>query len=106
MSITFAESRRVGPGSAIAPRLITNNIGMVAKTIRLGFQEDAHEFLAQLLDTMERHCKADHRDICTLMVCVRCCLSLVLHLLCVRARGCARCGAMCVCRESAASLSV
>ena len=42
------------PSVALAPRSIVSNLRRIGKAFRLGRQEDAHEFLRQLLDSMHR----------------------------------------------------
>ena len=49
---------------AIRPDDIVNNLHLISKSLRLGYQEDAHEFLAHLLDRTEVHCKSQALPIC------------------------------------------
>lgn len=53
---------------AIAPSAIVDNIEFISSSIVIGRQEDAHEFLAHLLDSMERHCTRSHLPLCNLLV--------------------------------------
>ena len=52
----FVESRGA-PNRSVSPFRIVDNLRSIARTLRPGYQEDAHEFLAQLLDTSEMHAK-------------------------------------------------
>ncbi len=53
---TFLRSREHSNAST-APFLIVDNMNCISPTLRIGYQEDAHEFLAHLLDRTEIHCK-------------------------------------------------
>ncbi len=52
--IIFNEASGV---SSITPRNIIQNIRLISKNIRIGRQEDAHEFLLYILDAMEKSSK-------------------------------------------------
>lgn len=48
------------PGKAVSPRIITQNIRQIGKQFRPMRQEDAHEFLRQLLDTIHEEILKAH----------------------------------------------
>jgi hypothetical protein len=69
----FARSRQFGMGTAVVPGEIVDHLHVVARTLRRGKQEDAHEFLALMLGTSGMHAL----DACPVMRgqlvgCVRC----------------------------------
>lgn len=49
-----ATAQRSAAG-AMSPTEIAHHLSVIGPTLHLGSQEDAHEFLAALLDTLERH---------------------------------------------------
>ncbi|CAO3619209.1 unnamed protein product [Cunninghamella blakesleeana] len=50
----FRDSKSFKKGSAILPRAFTSNLRFFSKTLQLGRQEDAHEFMMFLLDAMHK----------------------------------------------------
>ena len=54
LSLSLSQQRSGGGRKgAIAPSELVNNLKLVGRQFRLGRQEDAHEFLRQLLDTLQ-----------------------------------------------------
>ncbi|XP_061407644.1 ubiquitin carboxyl-terminal hydrolase 36-like [Lethenteron reissneri] len=54
---TFNNSQRV-----LTPKVITKNITRIAKHLRIGRQEDAHEFLRYVVDGMQASCLYGHSE--------------------------------------------
>lgn len=67
-------------GETFTPRGVIDKLGRISSSFRVGLQEDVHEFLAQLLDCMERECKKGNLEVCdtfngeiiSRVVCERC----------------------------------
>ncbi|XP_075919849.1 uncharacterized protein LOC142922794 [Petromyzon marinus] len=55
---TFNNSKRV-----LTPKVITKNITRIAKHLRIGRQEDAHEFLRYVVDAMQASCLHGHSEL-------------------------------------------
>ncbi|CAM9717011.1 unnamed protein product, partial [Lampetra planeri] len=55
---TFNNSQRV-----LTPKVITKNITRIAKHLRIGRQEDAHEFLRYVVDAMQASCLYGHSEL-------------------------------------------
>ncbi|XP_061436700.1 ubiquitin carboxyl-terminal hydrolase 36-like [Lethenteron reissneri] len=55
---TFNNSQRV-----LTPKVITKNITRIAKHLRIGRQEDAHEFLRYVVDGMQASCLYGHSEL-------------------------------------------
>ncbi|CAM9721446.1 unnamed protein product [Lampetra planeri] len=55
---TFNNSQTV-----LTPSVITNNITRIAKHLRIGRQEDAHEFLRYVVDAMQASCLYGHSEL-------------------------------------------
>ncbi|XP_075919847.1 uncharacterized protein LOC142922793 isoform X2 [Petromyzon marinus] len=55
---TFNNSKRV-----LTPKAITKNITRIAKHLRIGRQEDAHEFLRYVVDAMQASCLHGHSEL-------------------------------------------
>ncbi|CAM9728056.1 unnamed protein product [Lampetra planeri] len=49
--------------SVLTPSVITNNITRIAKHLRIGRQEDAHEFLRYVVDAMQASCLYGHSEL-------------------------------------------